>query len=132
MSEYLEFEVQSGERFKQLQRVFVELKHDKNSDDWRSTDELIRSFDEDSLNNFYWPPSDERRQRLHDLHTRPIIETPTEHAVGQQWDFDSFVDAFMNGEYFLEACEMVDSNKARLTFEALAYPYGGVGCRHVL
>lgn len=128
MSEYVEFEVRSAERFEKLQRVFLELKHNKNSNDWRSTEELLQLFDDETLKHFYWPPSDERRQRLHDLRTRPIIITPTEETAGQRWDFDSLIHAFESGEYELRACEMVDSKKARLTFEAFAYPYGGVGC----
>lgn len=128
MSEFIEFNISTPERFAALQRAFGILKHDKDADDWRSNDELLEFFDEESLSKFYWPPEDERRQRLEDLRTRPIAITPTDQTAGLEWDFDSLIDAFVNGEYNLISCEMCEDNKARLCFYSLAYPYGGVGC----
>lgn len=128
MPEFIEFIVNSPERFQALRRVFLELKRDKDADEWRTTEMLLLFFDEESLRYFYWPASDERKRRLEDLRTRPVTETPTEQATGTKWDFDSMVDAFVNGEYELCDCEMYAPDKARLTFNALAYPYGGVGC----
>lgn len=128
MSEFVEFSISSPERFAALQRVFAELKHDKDSESWRSNEELLKFFDTTSLNHFYWPPDDVRRQRLEDLRTRPIIETPTVQATGLTWDFDSLINAFASGEYNLLSCELLQNEIARLDFHALAYPYGGVGC----
>jgi hypothetical protein len=128
MSESIEFSIQSPERFSALRRVFTELKHDKDADNWRTTDEMLKCFDDESLRHFYWPPDDERLQRLEDLRTRPIIITPTDQATGLTWDFDSLMDAFVNGEYDLLSCELMQNGDARLNFYALAYPYGGVGC----
>jgi hypothetical protein len=128
MSEFVEFLISSPERFSALQRVFAELKHDKDANDWRSTEELLEFFDTESRGHFFWPPDDVRIQLLEDLKTRPILEIPTEQASGQTWDFDSLEDAFVNGEYNLLSCEIVGEGKARLNFYALAYPYGGVGC----
>lgn len=128
MSEFVEFSILSPERFAALQRAFAELKRDKDADDWRSNEELEKVFDAEALSHFYWPPDDVRRQRLEDLRTRPIIVTPTEQATGLTWDFDSLMDAFVNGEYNLLSCELIDDRKARLNFYSLAYPYGGVGC----
>src|SRR5579871_6319770 len=128
MSEFIEFSVSSPERFAALHRVFAEIKHDKDADEWRSNAELLSLFDAEALSHFYWPPDDVRRQRWEDLQTRPIIETPTEQTTDLTWDFDSLLDAFVNGEYNLLSCEMIADRKARLNFYALAYPYGGVGC----
>ena len=128
MSEYINFTICSPERFQALQRVFEELKRDKDADDWRTNEKLLTFFDAESLNYFYWPPEDERRQRLEDLQTRPILITPADQVAGQQWDFDSLIEAFVNGEYNLLSCEMLDDHNARLSFFSLAYPYGGVGC----
>ncbi len=121
MSEFIEFSVQNAERFSALQKVFNEIKHDKDADDWRTNDELLQFFDAESLSHFYWPLSDERLQRLEDLRTRPTIITPTEHTAGETWDFDSLIDALVNGEYELQSCEMVDPTQARLNFYSLAY-----------
>lgn len=128
MSEFIEFSVHSPERFSALQRVFSELKRDKDAADWRTSDELLICFDSEALSHFSWPPADERLRRLEDLRTHPIIELPTEDSVDQTWDFDSLIDAFVNGEYNLLDCEMTGGGKARLNFDAMAYPYGGVGC----
>lgn len=128
MSEFVEFTISSPERFSALQRAFAELKHDKDADDWRSNDELLEFFDAESRSHFYWPPDDVRRQRLEDLRTRPILVAPTESATGLRWDFDSLMDAFVNGEYNLLSCEIIGGEKGRLNYYALAYPYGGVGC----
>ena len=124
----MEFSISSQERFAALQRVFAELKRDKDADDWRSNEELLTYFDAESLNHFYWPPDDERIQRLEDLRTKPILLTPTELTKGEVWDFDSLIDAFVNGEYELLDCKMLGEGCARISFYAQAYPYGGVGC----
>jgi len=132
MSEFVEFSISSLERFSALQRVFAELKHDKDADDWRSNEEMLKFFDIESRSHFYWPPDDARRQRLEDLRTRVVLETPTEQATGLTWDFDSLMDAFVNGEYNLLSCEIIHDGKARLNFYSLSYPYGGVGCMAAL
>lgn len=128
MSEFIEFTVNDTGRFLVLQKVFYEIKHDKDAEDWRSSDELLQLFDAESLSHFYWPDKDERLQRLENLRTRPTIIAATEDATGATWDFDSLIDALVNGEYELKSCEMVAPTHARLNFYALAYPYGGVGC----
>lgn len=89
-------------------------------------------FDAEALSHFYWPPEDVRRQRLQDLRTLPIRITPTGQTTGQTWDFDSLIEAFVNGEYNLLSCEMTEARKARLNYYALAYPYGCVGCMAAL
>lgn len=128
MSEFIEFTVKSLGRFSGLQRVFAALKRDKAADDWRTNEELLQLFDAESLGHFYWPEKGERIQRLQDLRTRPVVITPTEETLSRMWDFDSLIDAFVNGEYELLDCELTDSGNARLNFYAHAYPYGGVGC----
>jgi len=128
MSEFIEFTAHSPARFPALRKAFAELKRDKDADDWRTNDDLLRFFDGESLSHFYWPENDERIQRLEDLRTRPVIITPTRQTRRQLWDFDSLIHAFVNGEYELLGCEMTHSGNARLNFHALAYPYGGVGC----
>jgi len=128
MSEFIEFTVQSPERFSALQRAFIELKHDKDADDWRLNEEMLKCFDDQSLSHFHWPAEDERHQRLEDLRTRPVRTTPTERTTHQKWDFDSLIHAFVNGEYQLMSCDLTEDGKARLNFYSLAYPYGGVGC----
>lgn len=128
MSEYIEFEVSDPERFERLKAVFLELKKDKDADDFRPDEEWPKLFDEESLDFFYWPTSAERAQWLNDMSYRPILITPTEETQGQQWDFFSMIDAFRNGEYELQQCEMESPGNGKLEFYSFAYPYGGVGC----
>lgn len=127
MSEYVEFSVHSRDRLPLLLRVVQELRHEKSSERRRSLQELESLFDDDALSHFFWPTVAERAQRLRDLSTRPVVETPTEQTVGLRWDFDSMIHAIMEAEYDLLGCEPSEAGKARLNFRALAYPYGGVG-----
>jgi len=128
MSEYVDFTISAPDRFAALKRAFDVFKHDKDAEDWRSNEELIEFFDEESLAKFYWPPDDVRQKRIQDLRTRPVAITPTDQTAGLEWEFDSLIEAFVNGEYNLISCELVQGNHARLSFNSLAYPYGGVGC----
>jgi len=127
MSEYVEFVVHSEERLRQLQRVVVELQRGKTGADQGPPGDFERFFDQEALSHFTWPDSEQRAQRLHDLRTRLVVLTPTDQAVGQRWDFDSMVHAIMEAEYDLLGCEPSQGGRARLSFRALAYPYGDVG-----
>ncbi len=127
MSEYVEFRVHSQDRFQRLVRVVAELQREKAGPARRSLEALQRLFDEDVLRRFAWPGPAERAQRRVDLATRPVVETPTENAAGLRWDFDSMIWSIMEAEYELLGCEEVAGGTARLSFQALAYPYGGVG-----
>jgi hypothetical protein len=127
MSEYVEFRVHSEERFRQLARVVIELRREKAGPVRRSPEELQAVFDEDALRHFEWTAPEERARRRIDLDTRLVVETPTERAAGLRWDFDSMIWSIMEAEYVLLGCERVGSGAARLNFDALAYPYGGVG-----
>src|SRR5262245_56093706 len=77
MSEFIEFSVASSERFSALQRVFAELKHDKDANDWRNIDAWLKCFDSQSLSHFCLPTQDERQQWSEALRNRPKIETST-------------------------------------------------------
>ncbi len=127
MSEYIEFVAHSQERLRQLQRVVIELQRGKTAAEQGPEGEFQRLFDEEALSHFAWPTPTQRAQRLNDLRTRPVVLTPTDQAIGQRWDFDSMVQAIMEAEYDLLACEPSPGGKARLSFRAQAYPYGGVG-----
>jgi hypothetical protein len=127
MSEYVEFRVHSEERLQQLARVVAELHREKTGPVRRSVEELQAIFDQDVLQRFEWPAPRERAQRRMDLQTRPVVEMPTESAAGSRWDFDSMIWSIMEAEYSLLGCERASNGAARLNFDALAYPYGGVG-----
>jgi hypothetical protein len=127
MSEYVEFRVDSEERLQRLVRVLVELQREKAGPVRRSPEALQAIFDPEALRHFEWPAPEERAQRRVDLRTRPVVETQTEAAAGLRWDFDSMIWSIMEAEYALLGCERVGGDAARLKFDALAYPYGGVG-----
>ena len=128
MSEFIAFAVNNREQFEHLRNVFLELKKDKDADQFRAEVEWPKYFDDQALDNFYWPTHEERSRWLKEAQHRPIRITPTEMATGLRRDFFSMIDAFQNGEYELRSCELVGLDNGRLDFFALAYPYGGVGC----
>ena len=125
--EFIEFEVNDPQRFNLLRAVFSELKKDKDADDFRPDEAWPQLFDDKALAQFSWHSPEDLQRRMYDLRHRPTLETPTESTVGQQWDFVSMVDSYKNSECELKRCAMVGEGKGRLEFNALAYPYGGVG-----
>jgi len=127
MNEFVEFTVNNRERFERLRNVFLELKKEKDADQFRPEIEWPQFFDDQALDHFYWPTPEERSRWLKETQHRPILITPTEMTSGLRWDFFSMIDAFRNGEYELRSCELVGPVSGRLEFFALAYPYGGVG-----
>jgi len=105
-TEFVEFEVDDRAKFEALRRIFSELKRDKDADEFREDDQWLPMLDDEAksyFDNGQAPP-------------------------GTRWDFLSMIDAFRNGEYELRTCDLVQPGKARMSFFALAYPYGGVGC----
>lgn len=128
MSEFIEFKVDAGHRFKQLQAAFNELKIDKDADAFRPDAEWPELFDSQAMGHFCWPTPEMRMRWVNESQRHCIIETPTESASGLRWDFFSMIDAFRNGDYELRSCELISSDKGRLEFYAFGYPYGGVGC----
>jgi hypothetical protein len=128
MSEYIEFNVDDAGRFVRLATIFVEIKKDKDSNNFRPDEDWPQLFDAESHSRFHWPTKDERNQRLEDIRTRPTRIMPTEQMPGMYWDFFCMIDAFKDGEYELKSCDQIAPGKARMQFHSLAYPYGGVGC----
>ncbi|AFZ14187.1 hypothetical protein Cri9333_3358 [Crinalium epipsammum PCC 9333] len=119
MSEYIEFAVTDDKRFEDLQRVFNQLKMDKDEDNISDDEQYLSLFDEEARKYFVWSTPEEDA-----LWTDPSLNCG--------WDFGSMIDAFKNGEFSLLSCEKVSLNTARLNFYAHAYPYGGTGCMQAL
>lgn len=128
MGQFIEFKVTSPDRLPQLQAAFNELKKDKNADNFRPDAEWPRLFDSLAKGHFDWPTPDERQRWLLESQHHCVIATPTENACGQQWNFFAMIDAFREGDYELQSCELVAPDKGRLEFFSFGYPFGGVGC----
>jgi hypothetical protein len=127
MSEYVEFSVDHEAQLERLRALVVALQSEKRGETQRSTVELEALFGPDLLERFERPSAAARARRREELRSRPVVELPTERAVGTRWDFDSMIHAIMEGDYDLLGCDRVGERRARLTFVANGHPYGGVG-----
>lgn len=132
-SQYVEFAVTNENRFKDLQKVFDQLKSDKDEDNMGDDPEpYLVLFDEQARNYFVWSTPEEDALWLKRWFATPIATRWTDKSLYRGWDFGSMIEAFRNGEYELLSCKMLGSNVARLSFYAYAYPYGGTGCLQAL
>jgi hypothetical protein len=42
------------------------------------------------------------------------------------------INSIKSGDYELTSCTQIDNNTGRIEFEPFGWPYGGVGCLHML
>jgi hypothetical protein len=132
VSEYIEFAVTDDNKFEDLQRVFNQLKMDKDEDNISDDEQYLSLFDEEARKYFVWSTPEEDALWTKKWFATPIETRWTDPSLNCGWDFGSMIDAFKNGEYSLLSCEKVSLNTARLNFYAQAYPYGGTGCMQAL
>jgi hypothetical protein len=111
-----------------LQRLFAELKKDKDADEQRPNEEWLSFFDVEAVDYFFQPLEKKRIPTSEELQYSFTTEDLYESRREPNWDFDSVIEAFFAGEFNLLECENLNNEKGRLTFHVWAYPYGGVGC----
>lgn len=127
---FVEFAVDNTARYASLSAVFAALKHDKDIGSFRDDADWLEFFDDEALSRFWWPTREERveweiRWQAAPLDERLLLEPPS-------WGFGSLFEAFANCELELISCHMIDTERARLEYNPLAYPYGGTGCIRML
>lgn len=130
---FVEFTVDSEDRFAALCAVFAALKHDKDAGVFRDDADWLEFFDDEALSHFWWPTPAERAAHM----TRWQSASPEQRLSDATfsppaWDFSALFEAFENGEYTLVSCRRVGADRARLEFATHSYPYGGTGCMHAL
>ena len=147
---FIEFRVTSKERFQVLAHVFDLLKQEKsrrlvaikkNESESREEQEqvlqklvnvLFDLLDERVLANFWWPSKQEVEDYVRQWKATPIPQRFDAQSSKSPWDFESMIDCFMNGEYELIACRLLNSSIAVFEFFPFSYPYGGTGCMKAL
>lgn len=124
---YLEFEVKDKSKFKMLQKIFTELKKDKEHQELDcENDKWLDFYDEEDLvNNFWWPTEKELKEHWELFYSIEESKRCTDKRLKVPWDFESMLDAISCGEYELHRCQMTKENIGKLEFIAWAWPYGG-------
>lgn len=130
--QFIEFKVDDLERFKALYQVFTEIKKDKEADSFREDNEWFKFFDKAALSHFMRRTAEENEAHWKQWYATPVEKRFSDPMLETPWDFLSMIDAFKYGEYTLVDCSIISGNKARLEFEAWAWPYGGTGCMKAL
>lgn len=120
---YVAFDIDDSGRFESLCAAFEAIKHDKESDNWRSEEDWLAVFNEEALAQFWWPTKEEREAFWEAYWGSPVperwnVEPPS-------WDFLSMIDSLKNGEYTLLACRMVDEHSGQIEFDPQSFPFGG-------
>ncbi len=138
----LELEICAPERLPALRRIFEALKRAKErqfqddasedgSEGWEDAESpyWANFLDEEAKEHFarsFDFSSEEGRTYMallelthHSRRTDPIFNTPG------PWDFESVIDAILNGEYLLLDLVETDESQAVLRYDPLAGPFGG-------
>jgi hypothetical protein len=129
---FVEFIVNDLKRFEMLRKVFNELKKSKNTDSFEEDDFYLSFFDEKAKSYFGWYSAEENFEWSEKWFATPYEQRWNNPDLERKWDFGSMIDAFKNVEYELLNCEMVSEDKAKITFDPWAYPFGGTGCLKAL
>ena len=141
---FLEFTV--GGEIASLAKMFAALKQSKDEyikevfED--ETDEAPTSYPSDDpkwigyLNEtalqYFGEASDAEEERIYNelwKLTAPMVRLY--HPMftrGQNWDFESMIDAIFNGDYTLDELRQLDENHAVLLYNPWAGPFGGTDC----
>lgn len=130
--EWVEFAVDNEARFAHLKEVFQKLKADKDANDVGDDHRYLSLFDAEARAYFRWSTPEEDAEWAKRWFATPIDERWTDPSLERQWDFGSMIDALRSSEVLLLSCEMAGSDRARLKFQALSYPYGGTGWMQAL
>ncbi|MFO0823603.1 MAG: hypothetical protein U0792_10890 [Gemmataceae bacterium] len=129
----VEFEITNPARFEPLRLVFNALRETKATNAF--TDDhshWLAWFDYDARSYFHWATAEENARYWQEWNATPVPQRWTDPRFNCGWHFESMIEAFSNGEYDLIACEKLDENHGRLTFQEHSFPFGGTGCMRAL
>ena len=130
---YLDFALSDAERFSKLQIVFAALKDAKSADTIDPDDDSwLGLFDDSAREYFWWPTPEEVADWQRRWESTPVPQRFTDPSLVTPWDFSSMIEAFKNGEYELVALDRTTDTTGRLTFNPLAWPFGGTNCMRAL
>ena len=143
---YIEFELDSLERFNSLQKMFLKLKEVKEefSKDINLEDKQNSLTYQDPVDDYQWKDYLDKKAIARFLNTfdynsaegiiywklleltepenrldHPFFKTPG------NWDFECMLDAIFNGYYLLIDLVREQDNQGCLYYQPTAYPFGG-------
>jgi hypothetical protein len=139
---FVEFSVDDLNRFEALSRVFKALMQDKekqiaaldngtSTEVFRKDSDWVSLFDKEARSHFQWS-AEELTNRPGQGYSDPREIYSLDSKRKGSWSLAAMIEAFKNGEYELIACRLISSDKARLEFSPLGFPYGGTECMKVL
>lgn len=131
-NEYLEFKIDNEERFSMLQKFFVRLKADKDSDQIDEPEAYFEYIDNQAREYFWWPTDEEYDEWLERWYATPVEHGRTEPSLKNRWLFKAMIEHIENNEYDLVSCKITGPGVGRLEFYSYAYPYGGTEAMQAL
>jgi hypothetical protein len=122
-SAYILMNITSPERIESLNRFLIELRKAKQQRFFPSDDEWQRHVDE-KVRSYFWEPTPQELKAWE----KEWFSTPVAYRHQMQtvpWSFGSLLEALKHGEFLIVGLQ-ISGEEAKLVFEPLAYPYGGV------
>lgn len=124
---YIQMKLIRPERLDALNRFVTKLKEAKLSESFPSDREWKQCVDEQMGSYFSDHTPEEMQEWSREWEATPVEQRLQDPSLHPHWDFGSFLDALNNGEFIILELQ-VGTDDARLSFEPLAYPYGGCSC----
>ena len=126
MNQYVKFIVHDEARLAAVERVVSAFIQEARGASRRTDEEWKLLFDEQSLQYFWWPTLEERKEWaalwFGTHYTKRHLLPPT------RWDFASFIDTVRTNEWDLAGVRSSDHSHAVIEFVSHAYPFGGTDC----
>jgi len=122
----INFRIDDLDSYPSLVETFELLKGAKAAGDFGDVSSWAERLQDRAKAHFHWPTEKEQLEWAAMRANHPIIITQPEDALGQRWDFGSFLDAIESGEYSLLEIAQTSPNTAELRIDPEAYPYGGI------
>lgn len=132
MNDSITFKINDLTRFENLQKVFYQLKQDKENRSFNVEEFYLKFFDEKAKSYFGWYSEAENKDWSEKWFSTPYEQRWTDPTLKRKWDFGSMLMSLEDGDYQLISCELISEDKAKLLFYPFGHPYGGTGCLEAL
>jgi hypothetical protein len=124
---YVEFTPKDTESLHRTIELFGMIKAAKEIDQ-PLDDRLFVNYLMDIERTYFWHPSHEEEKEWNDeWFSTPLEIRHSPKMLVPQWDIESMLDAFWNGDYDCLTIQE-ENGKHYLMFNPYGYPYGGTGC----
>jgi len=117
LSQYIQFEVDSADRFAQFLALFDHLRADQNGEGLQSDSSVYLARLDDAARAHYWFPTEaDRKQWDEQWKATPVDQRWNDPSLKRPREFDSVIRGMKSTEIQLERCAMVDERTARLEY----------------